>query len=217
MHCERSSGLASIAGPASVLAIGTVVDDGSEDPVTESGSSPARKAPAKKTAAKKTAAKEAAPGTAAKKSAARKSPASKKASRLDAARELARSAPMSTYFANARARARKILDDPEALKRVADESYRSGASRSGPFAAVMDDFRTLVRLVVAYARGNYRDIPPDSLALVVACLVYVVSPLDLLPDAVPVMGYMDDAVVVGWVIKSVREELDAFRAWEVGQ
>ncbi len=214
--------LTDVAGPASVLAIGTVVDDGLEDPVTGSGSAPARKAPAKKTAAKKstakkTAAKEAAPGTAAKKSAARKSPTSKKASRLDAGRELARSAPMSTYFANARARARKILDDPEALKRVADESYRSGASRSGPFAAVMDDFRAAVRLVVAYARGNYRDIPPDSLALVVAGLVYVVSPLDLVPDAVPVIGYMDDAVVVGWVIKSVREELDAFRAWEVGQ
>jgi hypothetical protein len=28
---------------------------------------------------------------------------------------------------------------------------------------------------------------------------------------------MDDAVVIGWVIKSVRQELDAFRAWEVGQ
>jgi uncharacterized membrane protein YkvA (DUF1232 family) len=194
-----------------------VVDDGSEDPVTESGSPPARRAPAKKTAVKTTAAKKAAPKAAAKKSAAQKSPASKKGSRLGAAQELARSAPMSKYFARARTRARKMLDDPEALKRVADESYSSGASRSGPFAAVMDDFRTLVRLVVAYARGNYRDIPPDSLALVVAGLVYVVSPLDLLPDAVPVVGFMDDAVVIGWVIKSVRQELDEFRAWELGR
>ena len=185
--------------------------------MTESGSTPARKAPTKKTATRKTSAKKAAPGTAANKSAAQKSTASKKDSRLDAARELSRSAPMSKYFANARARARRMLDDPEALKRVADESYRSGASRSGPFAAVMDDFRTLVRLVVAYARGNYRDIPPESLALIVAGLVYVVSPLDLVPDAVPGIGFMDDAVVVGWVIKSVRQELDAFRAWEVGQ
>ena len=183
--------------------------------MTESGSSPVRKAPAKKTATKKTAERRL--HRAAKKSAAQKSPASKKGSRLDASRELARSAPMSKYFANTRARAQKMLDDPEALRRVADESYRSGASRSGPFAAVMDDFRTLVRLVVAYARGNYRDIPPDSLAAVVACLLYVASPIDLIPDAVPVLGLMDDAVVVGYVIKSVRQELDTFRAWEVGQ
>ena len=110
-----------------------------------------------------------------------------------------------------------MIDDPEALKRVADEAYSSGASRSGPFTAVMDEFRTLVRLVVAYARGNYRDIPPASLVTVVAGLVYVVSPLDLIPDPIPVLGFSDDAVVIGWVIKSVREELDAFRAWELGQ
>jgi uncharacterized membrane protein YkvA (DUF1232 family) len=169
------------------------------------------KAAAKKPAATTPAAPKPAPGPAAKKAAIRKG------SRLDAARELARSAPMSKYFGNARARARKMLDDPDALKRVADESFSSGASRSGPFAAVMDDFRTLVRLVVAYSRGHYRDIPPDSLALVVAGLVYVVSPLDLIPDPIPVVGYMDDAVAIGWVIKSVRQELDAFRAWELGQ
>lgn len=183
--------------------------------MTDSASSPARKAPAKKTPAKKTA-----PSTAAKKTPAKKAApgtAAKKGSRLDAARELARSAPTSKYFANARARARTMLDDPEALKRVAHESDRRGASRSGAFAPVMDDFRTLVRMVVAYARGNYRDIPIDSLALVVAGLLYVVSPLDLVPDALPVVGFLDDAVVVGWVIKSVRYELDAFRAWEVGQ
>lgn len=204
------------------MAAATVANDGSENSVTGSGSSPARKASgkkpaAKKTEAKKTAAKKTTPGTAAKKAVAQKSSAIKKGLRVDAARELARSAPMSKYFAKARARARKMLDDPGALRRVADQSYRSGAARSGSFAGVMDDFRTLVRLVVAYARGNYREIPADSLALVVAGLIYVVSPLDLVPDALPVVGYLDDAVVVGWVIKSVREELDAFRAWELGQ
>jgi uncharacterized membrane protein YkvA (DUF1232 family) len=186
--------------------------------VTESGSSPERNAPVKKSPANKTAAKKtAAKKTAAKKTAAKKSPASTKGTRFGAVRERARSAPMSRYFANAHTRARRMLDDPEALNRVADESYRSGAFRSGPFAAVMDDFRTLVRLVIAYARGHYRDIPPDSLALVVAGLLYVVSPLDLIPDALPVIGFTDDAVVIGWVIRSVRQELDAFRAWEVGQ
>lgn len=196
--------------------------------MTEPGNSPAPKAPvkktpvnktaAKKTPAKKTPAKNITPTkTPAKKTPVKKAPASTKRKRLGAARELARSAPMSKYFANARTRAKKMIDDPEALKRVADEANRSGANRSGPFAAVMDEFRTLVRLVVAYARGNYRDIPPASLVTVVAGLLYVVSPLDLIPDPIPVLGYSDDAVVIGWVLKSVRAELDAFRAWELGQ
>jgi uncharacterized membrane protein YkvA (DUF1232 family) len=229
--------LTDIVRPARVLGIGMVKAEESGERVADSGSTPARKvaakkAPAKKATVKKAAVKKSAAGRtvakkpsakkagrtpAAKKPVARKKSASKKSSRLGAARDFARSAPTSKYFTNARTRAKKILDDPEALKKVADESYRSGASRSGPFAAVMDDFRTLVRLVVAYARGNYRDIPPETLALVVGGLIYVISPLDLIPDAIPGAGFVDDAAVIGWVIKHVHEELDQFRAWEVGQ
>jgi hypothetical protein len=43
-----------------------------------------------------------------------------------------------------------------------------------------------------------------------------ISPLDLIPDTIPGVGLLDDAVVVGRVIKSVRKELEQFRAWEVG-
>ncbi|MGZ4456261.1 MAG: YkvA family protein [Nocardioides sp.] len=197
--------------------------------MTDQGSTPARKAPAKKTTSKKTTAKKTATKAPAKKTAKKQAaatkPAAKKAaaattappkrSRLEAARERARSAPTSRYFTNARTRARRMIDDPEALERVAQESSsRTSADTSGHFSGVLDDFRTLVRLVVAYARGQYREIPPDSLVLVVAGLLYVVSPLDLIPDAVPVIGMADDAVVVGWVIRAVREELEAFRAWE---
>lgn len=190
-------------------------------------------APAKKatpTAAKKTAptvakktspAKKATP-TVAKKTAPANKPtpaAAKKtapANKVQASARKAKAALGSKYFKRAQTKARKILNDPEKLQKIADESNRSAAARSGPFAEVMDDFRVLVRLVVAYSRGHYREIRPDSLVLVVAGLVYVVSPVDLIPDVIPVAGFMDDAVVIGFVIKSVRGELDAFRAWELG-
>lgn len=79
----------------------------------------------------------------------------------------------------------------------------------------MDDFRTLVRLVVAYARGHYRDIPIDALVVVVGALVYVVSPFDAIPDVLPA-GFLDDAAVILWAVKTVRDELDRFRSWELG-
>lgn len=170
--------------------------------MTEADSSAARDASTKKSAAKKSAT-----GTTAKK----KSPP------VADARKLARSAPTSKYFGKARTRARTMLNDPEALRLIADESHKRGAAKTGPFVEVMEDFRVLVRLVVAYSRGNYRDIKPDSLVLVVAGLIYVVSPIDLIPDAIPGVGFLDDAMVVGWVITSVRQELDKFRAWELGQ
>jgi uncharacterized membrane protein YkvA (DUF1232 family) len=189
--------------------------------MAEGSTNQPRKAPAKKAAAKKAPVKK----SPAKKAAAKKAPAKtatakktpvKKAPTSAPARRRASSAIGSKFFSRATQRARRIVHDPEALKKVADESFRSGAMRSGPFAEVMDDFKTLIRLVVAYARGYYRDIPVDRLIVVVAGLIYVVSPLDLIPDAIPVGGFMDDAVVIAWVIRSVRGELAAFREWEVG-
>jgi uncharacterized membrane protein YkvA (DUF1232 family) len=34
-------------------------------------------------------------------------------------------------------------------------------------------------------------------------LAYLVSPIDLVPDFVPVLGYTDDVVVVAWALRSV--------------
>jgi uncharacterized membrane protein YkvA (DUF1232 family) len=122
----------------------------------------------------------------------------------------------SKFFRRATERARRIAGDPQKLRDIADKAGRSRAIGAGPFGAVADDFRALIRLVVAYARGHYREIPVDSLVMVVACLIYVVSPLDFIPDTIPGIGVVDDLAVVGWVLKMVHDELDAFREWEAG-
>jgi uncharacterized membrane protein YkvA (DUF1232 family) len=45
-------------------------------------------------------------------------------------------------------------------------------------------------------------------------LVYLASPIDLIPDFVPVLGYADDAIIATAVLRSVvrRAGLDAVRA-----
>jgi len=45
-------------------------------------------------------------------------------------------------------------------------------------------------------------------------LVYLASPLDLIPDFIPVIGYADDAILVTWVLRTIvrRAGLDAVRA-----
>ena len=181
---------------------------------TKNSASAKKAAPSKKTApAKKApAAKKAAP--------AKKAPAAKNAAPVReaaaAAQARADSAPGSRFFKRAIDRARRIADDPARLREIAERANRSSALRTGSFGAVLEDFRALIRLVVAYARGLYRQIPLERLAIVVAGLIYVVSPLDVIPDFIPGLGVLDDAAVISWVIRAVRDELDAFREWEAG-
>ena len=80
---------------------------------------------------------------------------------------------------------------------------------------LVDDIVSMAQLAGAYVRKEYRDIPWTSMISVAAALIYVVSPLDLIPDYIPVVGYLDDAAVVLFVLRAgARRDLDKFKAWQ---
>ena len=49
--------------------------------------------------------------------------------------------------------------------------------------------------------------------MVTLTLVYVFSPLDLIPDYIPGVGLLDDASIVGLCIAAIKSDLEAFKAW----
>jgi uncharacterized membrane protein YkvA (DUF1232 family) len=66
--------------------------------------------------------------------------------------------------------------------------------------------KQLARLLpdlAALLRGLLRDprVPRGSKALVGLAIVWVVSPIDLLPEFLPVIGPLDDVIVVGLVLR----------------
>jgi uncharacterized membrane protein YkvA (DUF1232 family) len=83
-------------------------------------------------------------------------------------------------------------------------------------ALVFVDPEPALRLIRAYAKGDYRAIPWESLLLIVAAIIYFVSPVDAIPDFLPVR-LVDDAVVIAFVVGVVAEELDDFMEWEKAQ
>ena len=91
-------------------------------------------------------------------------------------------------------------------------------ARKGPrLGQLKDDLRLLQALCLAWWRGEYRAISPKALVTIVAGLLYFVSPLDAIPDWLLGVGFLDDIAVLGWVLKTVSDELDAFRAWRQRQ
>lgn len=76
------------------------------------------------------------------------------------------------------------------------------------------DLPLLFRLLKAWKNGSYRGLSLRTLASVVAALIYVLSPVDFLPDFIPGIGLIDDAAVVAFLLHSMAQDLAAFRAWE---
>ena len=84
-------------------------------------------------------------------------------------------------------------------------------------SSVGDFFRRVkvfVKMIKAYIRGDYRAIPWKMMVMLVAGLVYFVMPLDILPDFIPVTGFLDDITVIIWIFNNFKSEIDAFEAWE---
>ena len=79
---------------------------------------------------------------------------------------------------------------------------------------ILDDLVVLVRLVKAWVTGKYSKTPWQTLVLVVATILYFVNPFDVIPDFIPVIGYVDDATMIATGIQSIRGDLKDFTRWE---
>lgn len=116
------------------------------------------------------------------------------------------------WLARARHEAAAWLRDPEKLK-----DLLAKAAGRGIVGEAAETLRTFIRLVQAWAGGRYREVGTDTILLVVAALVYVVWPVDLIADVLPVIGLTDDAAMLFVVARKLRDELAKFRGWEAEQ
>lgn len=83
--------------------------------------------------------------------------------------------------------------------------------------AHLGDVQNLMGLVVDWWEKAYREVPFTSIALVTFALLYVINPVDLIPDALPVVGHLDDSAVLALCLRLVRPELEAWKAWKDSQ
>ncbi|MBY6037974.1 DUF1232 domain-containing protein [Fictibacillus nanhaiensis] len=74
--------------------------------------------------------------------------------------------------------------------------------------------KALVRLVKSYKRGDYRNVSKKSMVLIVAGLLYFVSPIDAVPDFLIGAGLLDDATVLAFLFKTLSSEISSFQSWE---
>ena len=71
------------------------------------------------------------------------------------------------------------------------------------------------RLVRATLSGEYTGVTKGKLALMLAATGYIISPVDLIPEAVfPILGVADDAMVLSWLASRFVEETESFLEWE---
>ncbi len=75
------------------------------------------------------------------------------------------------------------------------------------------DIVTMVLLLRDYASGRYRQVPWHVISAVAGAIAYFAAPLDVVPDFMPALGYLDDAIVVKVALDVARADLKKYRKW----
>ena len=124
-------------------------------------------------------------------------------------------ARLEAEFAQAVRTAKSYVNDPQRLRALFQEAAKETASMPrDPFKDTWPYLQAMLRLIRAYYRGEYRAVTESTLIVIIAAIIYVVNPLDVIPDAIPAIGFLDDATVLSLALRRTRQDLDEFMIWE---
>ncbi len=118
------------------------------------------------------------------------------------------------YFNIAKNRAKYIFRDKQKLIRLLLGVARKISTNNVEFKSIRTKLKVILRMVRAYAIGKYKLIPWKSIILLTAVLIYFLMPLDLMPDFIPVTGYIDDFSLLLWVYNHLQDDINTFVWWE---
>jgi len=105
--------------------------------------------------------------------------------------------------------------DVEKTAKSGQEKFESlDSAPPGKLKEIWGDIKWMLRLIKDYASGEYREIPWGSIAAITGAIIYFVSPVDVIPDPIPVVGYLDDAYVIKLALEFVKEDLDEYKKWK---
>lgn len=113
--------------------------------------------------------------------------------------------------------AEEYLKRPTRVKQLLNDAYKKASEKKdiGSIAQeAWETMQTLFRLIRASIAGEYTGLPTTTVIAAVAVTIYFMSPIDLIPDFIPVLGLLDDVALVAWFGTTIKEEMDKFVEWE---
>lgn len=79
---------------------------------------------------------------------------------------------------------------------------------------IVDDIAETIEMIKDFLSGKYT-LPTRVIVSALAGIIYIVSPIDIIPDFIPTIGWLDDAAVFMLVLETgLSLELDKYRKWK---
>ncbi|AJH15535.1 MULTISPECIES: YkvA family protein [Myroides] len=95
-------------------------------------------------------------------------------------------------------------------RRISSGDLDKADKKASNLGSRIADFKLLLRLMKDVLGGRYK-ISAKEIAILGGAIAYVISPIDAIPDVIPVIGWVDDISVVGLAMTSLAGVLSAYK------
>ena len=108
--------------------------------------------------------------------------------------------------------AEKLLNDPDKMEMFLQRAEQ--VIQSVPFIGEkLSMLPVMISFLKSYIKNEYREAPVTVPVSIVAALLYLISPKDIIPDKIPVLGIADDIAVIYFAWKYVKDDLELYQDW----
>ena len=98
--------------------------------------------------------------------------------------------------------AQKVMDNQEKIEKIASNDT---------LHKYLADIKLYFQMLGDVFTGKYKKVPVGTIAAIVGTLLYVLSPIDFIPDFIPVVGYLDDAAMLAVCLNFTRFDVEEYK------
>lgn len=115
-------------------------------------------------------------------------------------------------------KAESIIKNPDEFRlMIKDARDALEGKGDGPLTEIAGRLKMLLAMLNDYRLGRYRKIPVRTIVSIAGVMLYLTSPLDAVPDFIPVIGMIDDIFVINFIWKQLSQDLERYHAWKTEQ
>lgn len=98
-------------------------------------------------------------------------------------------------------------------RKLTNEDIEIAEGKAQHLEGKSNEFKLLISMIKDTFSGRYK-MNKWNMSIIVGTIVYVISPIDAIPDIIPVLGWLDDASIVGFAISKLADEVDRYRKFQ---
>ena len=111
--------------------------------------------------------------------------------------------------------AETIIKNDEKVDELLNKAQQKMKKKSVTNAGVLyEDIRLLINLLKDWISKDYREVPMGTVVSLLAGVIYFVNPFEIMPDYIPLIGYIDDAFLLSLIIRQFNRDMQKYAIWK---